>query len=228
MVEHHADIADQQAPRGEHLHTALVDTEETVLLHAQQSLEFIPEVRIETDIPVTFDPVHVEGKIADQLGDDRTPQLIVDYCSIQGWTGLFGGTGNNGDDPLFVDSLGPDGIAGTGDDDLRLGEGSPAINTSDPATLPELEAIDAAGFPRLQGCRVDRGAYESDVDQAFGDFDADNDLTLRDFAHFQQCFHLTLGDPDWPGVCRCVFDDNEDGDIDLDDFGAFYDSFVAR
>jgi hypothetical protein len=40
----------------------------------------------------------------------------------------LGGIGNFGDDPLFVDAIGPDGLAGTGDEDLHLAPGSPCID----------------------------------------------------------------------------------------------------
>ena len=156
-----------------------------------------------------------------------TAQLMVDYSSIQGWTGLFGGTNNNGNDPLFVDALGPDGAIGTPDDDLRLSEGSPAINTSDPAFVPEPDAVDVAGLPRLQGCRVDRGAFESDAGQRFGDFDADDVVTLADYAFLQRCFSPAVSGPDWPTTCLCVFDDDGNEDIDLDDFAAFHAAFNA-
>jgi hypothetical protein len=62
--------------------------------------------------------------------------LTINYCSVQGWTGVLGGIGNNGADPLFVDALGLDGIAGTLDDDLRLSPGSPCIDAGDNAAVP--------------------------------------------------------------------------------------------
>ncbi len=60
----------------------------------------------------------------------------VDYSVVQGLTGGLGGTGNIGSDPLFIDADGADDIAGTPDDDLRLGEGSPAIDAADTTALP--------------------------------------------------------------------------------------------
>jgi len=53
---------------------------------------------------------------------------IVSNSDVQG--GIVG-TGNINADPLFVDPLGMDGIAGTVDDDLRLKPGSPCINAGD-------------------------------------------------------------------------------------------------
>ncbi|MBU0718696.1 MAG: hypothetical protein KJ749_10645, partial [Planctomycetes bacterium] len=148
-------------------------------------------------------------------------QVVVDYSIVRGWTGLFGGVGNNGNDPLFVDADGVDDIPGTADDDLRLAAGSPCINTGDPATVPGLEEIDAAGEQRLQGCRVDRGAYETSTLQMAGDFDADDQVSLSDYASFYNCFEPTVVDPEWLDTCLCLFDDDGDADIDLADFAAF-------
>jgi hypothetical protein len=61
---------------------------------------------------------------------------------------------------VFVDDDGPDGVAGTEDDDLRLSSGSSCVDTGNNDT-PFLPAWDFAGQPRVQLCRVDIGAYES-------------------------------------------------------------------
>lgn len=45
---------------------------------------------------------------------------VVNYCCIQGWTGKLGGTGNIGDDPLFVDPYDSDDEMDTEYDGLRL------------------------------------------------------------------------------------------------------------
>lgn len=64
-------------------------------------------------------------------------------------------------DPLFVDPLGPDGIAGTADDDLRLQIGSPAISLGNlnylESTLDRIH--DLLGQPRVVGT-IDAGAIE--------------------------------------------------------------------
>jgi predicted outer membrane repeat protein len=54
--------------------------------------------------------------------------MQVNNCCIQGWTGRLGGSDNRGDDPLFTNLPGPDGILGTPDDDLRLSPESPCVN----------------------------------------------------------------------------------------------------
>ncbi|MGQ0628158.1 MAG: FG-GAP-like repeat-containing protein, partial [Phycisphaerales bacterium] len=67
--------------------------------------------------------------------------LQIDRSIIEGWTGSLGGTGNNGLDPLFrrIPSPGLDTVWGTPDDDygdLRLTNGSPAIDTGDSTDVP--------------------------------------------------------------------------------------------
>ncbi len=165
---------------------------------------------------------------ADGGGLDQSAQMtiapgsfFVSHATVQGWTGSFGGTANNGLDPLFADAAGPDGLLGTSDDDYSLTLGSPAINTSDPATEVADGTVDLNGQPRLVGCRLDRGALESETTQAEFDFDADNVVTLADFAHLQVCFDAAGIEPGRVATCFCVFDADESGAIDLDDFAAF-------
>jgi predicted outer membrane repeat protein len=150
---------------------------------------------------------------------------VVRYSCIQGLTGVLGGVGNIGDDPLFVDAEGPDGIPGTEDDDLRLMPSSPGVNTGDPAFILEPGETDLAGQPRLQGCRVDMGAYETDVLQSHGDFDSDLDFDLADFAYLQVCFRAGEGDPLWLDACLCGFDFDGNDDVDIGDFAAFVQDF---
>ncbi|MBN1806540.1 MAG: hypothetical protein JW837_14930 [Sedimentisphaerales bacterium] len=83
--------------------------------------------------------------------------FIVSYSNIQGgWSG----EGNIGDDPMFVNSLGPDNIPGTEDDDLRLTLISPCVDTGDPNSVPGSDETDLDGNPRLIKGRIDMGAYE--------------------------------------------------------------------
>ncbi len=99
-------------------------------------------------------------------------ELFVDYSSIQGWSGVFGGVGNFGDDALLVDLNGADGIAGTEDDDLRLSPGSPCADAGDNDIIPAGITTDLDGNPRRVDVAsapdtgnglpplVDIGAYE--------------------------------------------------------------------
>ncbi|UCC96476.1 MAG: protein kinase [Phycisphaerales bacterium] len=99
---------------------------------------------------------------------------LINHCCVEGWSGKLGGTGNFGDDPLFVDPDGPDNRIGTGDDNLRLKPGSPCINAGDNAAIPaDTEGLDDDGDPngpipfdfdrkpRIINGTVDLGAYES-------------------------------------------------------------------
>ncbi len=71
----------------------------------------------------------------------------INYTIVEDWTGDFGGVGNSGSDPLFVDPDGSDDIPGTDDDDLRLQPGSPAIDAGNNDALPADTAdLDGDGF----------------------------------------------------------------------------------
>jgi hypothetical protein len=56
--------------------------------------------------------------------------------------------------------LGADGVPGTADDGLRLGTGSPAINSGSNAYVPVGTTTDIGGATRISGT-VDMGAYET-------------------------------------------------------------------
>src|SRR5262249_15549702 len=98
--------------------------------------------------------------------------LVIDHCSIQAWSGIWGGAGNSGTWPRLADIDGPDSIAGNDDDDLRLLGGSPAIDAGTNSVPASLPATDLAGNPRFQDDPgtpdagvgtapiVDRGCYE--------------------------------------------------------------------
>ncbi|MDO8629703.1 MAG: choice-of-anchor Q domain-containing protein [Phycisphaerales bacterium] len=138
----------------------------------------------------------------------------IDHSIVQGWTGDLGGVGNFDADPMLVDPLGPDGIAGTGDDDLRLSPGSPAINAADP-NATGLPTTDLDGHARLLCGRVDMGTYEFGI----GDFNCDQSIDLTDFANWSTCM-TGPGAPAIPPGCE-AFDFNADGDVDLADYVAF-------
>ena len=73
----------------------------------------------------------VTGNNGGQIGG----RALVEYSCIQGgWRGP--GRENIDADPQFVNALGPDGAAGTADDDLRLQSGSPCIDMGDNTALP--------------------------------------------------------------------------------------------
>ncbi len=61
---------------------------------------------------------------------------VINYSIVKGGWPYDGGTGVLDADPLFIDALGPDGIAGTGDENLRVFPGSPAIDAGDNDAVP--------------------------------------------------------------------------------------------
>ena len=84
-----------------------------------------------------------------QIYADNKPP-VINYCSIQGLTGSFGGSGNHGEDPLFLD---PDKR------DYHLLQGSPCIDVGDNSVV-EANSTDLDGNPRIINGIVDMGAYE--------------------------------------------------------------------
>jgi len=84
------------------------------------------------------------------LNSDTSSTIIITYSNVQG--GWPEGVGNINDDPVFWDPLGPDGIAGTEDDDVHLLPDSPCIDAGDPCSPWENE-------PSPNGARINMGSY---------------------------------------------------------------------
>jgi len=147
--------------------------------------------------------------------------IDINYSCVQGWTGALGGVGNIGDDPSFVDPLGPDGQPGTADDNLRLLSGSPGIDAADNDAVPGGVDIDLDGNSRFMDdpCTddtgngdppiVDMGAYE--YQPCPGDLDCDGDTDQSDLGVLLADWGCTGGD--CPGDC------DGDGDTDQSDLG---------
>jgi predicted outer membrane repeat protein len=105
-----------------------------------------------------------------EIANQGKSLVTVGRSNVQGgWPGV----GNLNADPLFAQAAGVDGIAGTEDDNLRLGVGSPGIDHGDSALLPQDFAdldgdgdlkepvpLDLDGKQRVTGAAVDLGAYE--------------------------------------------------------------------
>ncbi|MBL8696421.1 MAG: right-handed parallel beta-helix repeat-containing protein, partial [Planctomycetes bacterium] len=70
--------------------------------------------------------------------------VSVNFCDVQGWTGALGGSGNLGVDPQLAEPLGPDGLAGTADDDVRTRPFSPVNDAGSNLLLP-LDVADLDG-----------------------------------------------------------------------------------
>ena len=94
-----------------------------------------------------------------RLADDSTSGPVW-YNDIQSGYHGSGSEMNIDADPHFRDPVGPDGIAGTLDDDLQLSLGSPCIDAGYNKAVLSLDETDLAGYPRLADEHVDMGAYE--------------------------------------------------------------------
>jgi predicted outer membrane repeat protein len=108
-----------------------------------------------------------------EILDQGKSTIRVSRTNIQGgWLGLA----NLAADPVFVLPNGLDEIAGTEDDNLRLGSGSPCVDQGNAALVPkdavdldgdgnvtELLPFDLDGNPRVFGLGLDLGAYERQV-----------------------------------------------------------------
>ena len=162
---------------------------------------------------------------ASQFSGCGTGSCSLDYCCIQGLD-LYSGNGNIGTDPLFVDPLGIDGIAGTEDDDLRLQIGSPCVDAGDNSAIPDGTTIDLDGLPRIHACIVDMGAYENQDSYFFGDADENCFVDIDDYLDFNFCLER-FGYERNPILDACiqVFDSDGDLDVDLADFAAFQVAF---
>jgi len=130
------------------------------------------------------------------LNDDPCfpPSVTVSCCDVGGGQGGVGGwgllnwePGNIEADPLFVDPNGPDGIVGTGDENLRLSENSPCIDAGNNSVV-ETNSTDLDGNPRiLDGDKdgdsvVDMGAYEFSITCCGADLNGDGLVNYVDFA----------------------------------------------
>ncbi len=113
---------------------------------------------------VLWDNTSNEGTTEAAQIENTASSTTVNHSCIQGWTGMFGGTGNTGNDPRFVDPDGPDDIYGTGDDNLRLQPDSPVIDAGDNAAVTVTTDLD--GLPRIVDgdgddvLTIDMGVYE--------------------------------------------------------------------
>jgi len=156
-----------------------------------------------------------------QVGLFVDSTIEINNSIVQDWSGVLGGMGNSGNDPLFVDPLGPDALSGTGDEDFRLSPDSPAIDAGDPGFVPFSGQTDLDGFPRLLCGRVDIGAYEFGI----GDHNCDRVIDLSDFSAWESCMTGPLSTagapwtPYYPTGCES-FDPHYDGDVDLEDYKA--------
>lgn len=168
---------------------------------------------------------------SDDNGMDESAQIhtnagstIVTYSCIQGLDTLAG-SGNIGDDPLFVP--GPAGCyylsqtaAGQGVDSPCVDMGSDRAERicfdkdGDEVCMSHLTTRSDEG---VDADIVDMGYHYPVTEQALvlGDYDRNKRIDLSDIAAFQQCF-TDEGPTDVSPCCR-IFDFQPDADVDLDD-----------
>lgn len=170
----------------------------------------------------------------------------VSYSTVKGWTGVLGGSGNNGANPLFINALGPDNVAGNFDDNLRVAYTSPMIDAGNNSNLPsDIVDLDRDGVfgescpldfdlnARRQDVPsvadtgagtapiVDRGAFEI-VPITRGDMNCDGEVNNFDIDPFV----LALTSPSaydaaYPNCNRMNGDVNGDGALNNFDIDTF-------
>ncbi len=151
------------------------------------------------------------GRIA-QIFDGYDSLTVATHSCVQDVVAhdgdVFPGAGNIDTSPLFVDAVGPDGISGTGDEDLSLLPRSPCIdagdNTAVPADVHDLDGdgdtdepipVDLLGLERFfdDPCALDVG--NPDPTQP--------DLGIVDMGVFEYQGDMP-GDPDGDGLVGCA------------------------
>ncbi|UCC29303.1 MAG: right-handed parallel beta-helix repeat-containing protein [Phycisphaerales bacterium] len=151
---------------------------------------------------------------------------IVDHCCIQGWSGAWGGTGNIGDDPLFVP--GPAGCSYLSHIQAGQAVDSPCIDagagTSAGAGLDTLTTRSSEG---VDTDATDMGFHYPVTGRSLvmGDYDRNGVLDLADFSSWADCMTgpWTAGVPS----CCLVLDFDSDRDIDTLDFASLQAVFTA-
>ncbi len=176
------------------------------------------------------------GNVLDPSGEARTDEVAqidgiefadIQHSDVQGWSGIYGGDGNIGLDPLFVDPIDPDGYYGPMEADYRLQEESPCINAGMTKNIdwgpwdPPPPNLDLDGKPRTLCGQIDMGVYEFGLP---GDADCDLLLDLDDFSQWSLC----MDGPDAiaPSPDCSAFDFDGDSDIDLRDLAGFQQVFT--
>ncbi|UCC30074.1 MAG: hypothetical protein JSU86_17985 [Phycisphaerales bacterium] len=168
------------------------------------------------------------GQIFDGLGSLTTATYSCVQDAMPGDGDVYPGLANIDGSPLFLDADGPDGIPGTGDEDLSLTPRSPCLdvgdNTAVPADVYDLDGdgdtseplpIDLAGLDRFfdDPCSPDLG----NPDPLWPA------LAIMDMGAQEYQGDL-LGDPDGDGLTGCndncpLHDNPDQADCDLDGLG---------
>ncbi len=155
-----------------------------------------------------------------QIATSINNNLTIDYSCVQGWTGLLGGAGNFGTDPLFIDADGPDNVYGTADDDTHLLGTSACIDSADSAALLASINLDLDGNTRFHDdlgkpnagvglvTYLDRGAYEFQGTSCIGDVNHNGAVNVDD---------LLAVINSWGACAGCDADITGNGFVNVDD-----------
>ncbi len=200
---------------------------------------------------------NTSGSVAGGIYANNQLEVVLSNCILWGNTDQFSGSvvdeqydtnasafftrhsttveGLNSN-PLFVDADGADNVPGTSDDDCRLQDSSPCIDTGDNAYLPwdfgdadsdgftfEYYPFDLDGLDRVldvpwangSAVNVDRGCYEFQYHTCPADFDKSGFVDLDDYTSFVAAFEAGTDNADFDGS----------GFVDTDDFTAFVHAF---
>ena len=173
-----------------------------------------------------------------QIGLQAGSVLTVSYCDVEGGqvaiynsaSSINWGAGNIDADPVFADANGPDDMAGTADDDLRVLYNSVCIDAGDNSAVPVGTTSDLDGHARFadgdcnSAAVADFGAYEFDF-VYLGDFDNECDVDFYDFAILAAAWLTADGQTAWNPDCDIAVPVNEI--IDMQDVSVFADNWLA-
>ena len=151
----------------------------------------------------------------------------IDYSCVEHWSGSWGGVGNSGSDPQFVDRDGPDNDRDTwADNDYHLTATSPCVDAGDPAGDCGGQ-IDIDGQARLwdgDGDSVEITDIGADEFGSFliGDMNCDGAIDLFDVDPFTVAM-TAPGDYEfiYPDCSLALADIDGNGEVNLFDIDPF-------
>lgn len=163
------------------------------------------------------------GEIAQLAPVDAV--YAINHSCVKGWTGLRGGTGNIGDDPLFTS--GPLSCYYLSQTAAGLAADSPCVDAGDMLAVDlDLDSRTTRSDESGDAGTVDMGYHHPLTGTLFlaGDVDSDGDVTLAEIAAFQNGF--SGSDPLVEVPCTPL-DLDADRDLDLDDLAALIDRMLG-
>ncbi len=116
------------------------------------------------DNTILWGNVGIGGVLSNQIFD-ASGLITLRFSCVEGYDGaILGGSGNISANPLFVNPLGGDGVAGTADDALQLSAGSPCIDAGDRTRVP-IDVLDSDG----DGDATEPWPFDLDAELRIGD-----------------------------------------------------------